>query len=431
MERRFRDGKVKQNFENRKSLGVDRHYFPKNKISDSPLATFPIAIGPKNESHDELEGLIALDFKKMSSSRIPAFMGYHNGFLPEEITFSAEMFLSLGDQPERRGGNCLLAGNSKSHRRWRYCCDISQLRNVFPACQECVESMKAADSELSTTAMRRECNHCTNWMLCNLDSPLLRYDVAASFPKGYVLGGLQAPPDYQGRVSPILLDYEQLKDIIITTHNNICAQKWTPNESLTYLGANGISRKYAKKVVKNAKNCLKHRIAFENREKEEEEYLEVDLQKQKHPMDFEMAKIPSVWDRDVPLNLYVDTPMHLLFLGIAKTVFWYVGLWCSRSGRGDAFLKAGSLRLASLDRLKLQWLSFNVSTFMTWKGWVSEKYQSLTRVALWVYGPLMTIDEMKPFEEPKPTLLLTVGPLPTTGSGWRFVVYHRKDTNLT
>ena len=92
--------------------------------------------------------------------------------------------------------------------------------------------------------------------------------------------------------------------------------------------------------------------------------------------------------------------MYLLFLGIANTVFWYVGLWCNRSGCGDAFLKAGSLRLASLDRLKLQWLSFNVSTFMTWKGWVSEKYQSLTRVALWVYGPLMTIDETKPFEEP-------------------------------
>lgn len=116
--------------------------------------------------------------------------------------------------------------------------------------------------------------------------------------------------------------------------------------------------------------------------------------------EFAMAKIPSVWERGLPLNLFVDTPMHLLFLGIAKTVFWYIGLWCNRSGRGDAFQKAAILRLASLDRLKLQWLSFNVQTFMMWKGWVSEKYQSLTRVALWVYGPLMTIDENKPFEEP-------------------------------
>ena len=107
--------------------------------------------------------------------------------------------------------------------------------------------------------------------------------------------------------------------------------------------------------------------------------------------------------------------MYLLFLGIANTVFWYVGLWCNRSGCGDAFLKAGSLRLASLDWLKLQWLSFNVSTFLTWKGWVSEKYQSLTHVALWVYGPLMTIDETKPFEEPTDKRFDT----------W-FVVHYRK-----
>ena len=288
-------------------MGLDPNHFPKNKISNSPLATFPIAIGPKSESHDELEGIIALDLKKMANKRIPGFIGYHNGFRPEEITFLAEMFLSLGDQPNRRGGNCLLAGNSKSHRRWRYCCDISQLRNVFPACQQCVNSMRIADSNQSTTMMQRDCNQCTNWMLCNLDSRLLRYNVAASFPRGYILGGIKAPPNMDGTVSPILLNYEVLKEIVVTTHNNIYSQQWSPKEALTYLGANGISTKYAKKVVKNAKNCLQHRLAFENRDKEEEEYQEIDHQKQKRPMEFQMAKIPIVFGSGKYPSIYMST----------------------------------------------------------------------------------------------------------------------------
>ena len=48
--------------------------FHKDKKSDSPAATFPIAIGPKNESHDKVEGIIAMDLQKMASEHIPAFI---------------------------------------------------------------------------------------------------------------------------------------------------------------------------------------------------------------------------------------------------------------------------------------------------------------------------------------------------------------------
>ena len=191
------------------------------------------------------------------------------------------MYLSLGDQPARRGGNCLLAGNSTSHRRWRYCCNIAQLREVFPACAACNDSMKKADSSDSLAILHRDCTHCTNWMLCSLDSHLLQYKMAASFPKGYLLGGVPANGAVPG-VSPILLTYDLLKEIIKTTHDNICSQKWSPKEATTYLGANAISTKYAKKVVKYAKNCLKYQLAFDNRDKDKDDvYEEVELEKQK------------------------------------------------------------------------------------------------------------------------------------------------------
>jgi hypothetical protein len=113
-----------------------------------------------------------------------------------------------------------------------------------------------------------------------------------------------------------------------------------------------------------------------------------------------MAPIPSLWDRGLDLDTFIDTPMHLLFLGIAKAIFLMIGVWSSRCGRSTAFNELATNKLKSLEDLKLQWLTFNVSTFDSWGGWVSEKYQSLSRVALWIYGPLIEIDDVPPFVPP-------------------------------
>jgi hypothetical protein len=49
------------------------------------------------------------------------------------------------------------------------------------------------------------------------------------------------------------------------------------------------------------------------------------------------AQTPSLWNRDLLLRLFVDTPLHLLFLGIAKSVFGKISLWSEQCGRGPAF----------------------------------------------------------------------------------------------
>jgi hypothetical protein len=92
--------------------------------------------------------------------------------------------------------------------------------------------------------------------------------------------------------------------------------------------------------------------------------------------------------------------MHLLFLGVIKAEFYYVGIWSGRCGRKQGFQVITKRRLTQLDNLKLGWLTFQVDTFDGWGGWVSEKFHSLSRVALWIYGPLMTVDEVEPFTPP-------------------------------
>ena len=92
----------------------------KNKRGyDSPLATFPIAMGPKSKKHDTVEKIIAKDLALMRSTRIESIVGWSELGAPFPCTFSADLYLSLGDQPERRGGNELMQGGSRTHARWR------------------------------------------------------------------------------------------------------------------------------------------------------------------------------------------------------------------------------------------------------------------------------------------------------------------------
>jgi hypothetical protein len=89
-----------------------------------------------------------------------------------------------------------------------------------------------------------------------------------------------------------------------------------------------------------------------------------------------------------------------VFLGVVKAVFNCVGIWSGCCGRKQGFQVIAKRRLTQLDNLKLGWLTFQVDTFDGWGRWVSEKIHSLSRVVLWIYEPLMIVDEVEPLTPP-------------------------------
>ena len=130
-------------------------------------------------------------------------------------------------------------------------------------------------------------------------------------------------------------------------------------------------------------------------------YHELLLDKESNHRRYQPLDPPSLYSRGVPLRAFVDTPMHLILLGVGRTVFKRVSTWSARRGRKADFVAQAKVLLQQLDDLKLKWLVFVPRTFShKWGGWVSKNYASLTRVALWIYGPLMTIDDAPPYEDP-------------------------------
>ena len=376
--------------------------FLKNKGNDSPFATFPVVVGPKSSSHDRLEKIIADDMKYMTSYRIPGYLGgSKEGHRWEEITFSAQLYCSLGDQPERRSGNCLFGGNSNSHARWRYACDHSKFLPVLPSCIRCVELMTKGDTHGDAPDWyNTSCHDCTNWMIGELKDKRLSYKARKDFPVGYLLGGT-ITNELDGMINPIVLDYCILKAVVSICHKKLSNGEWSLATSEAFLSENGIDTRYTTMVLNHASNVKQLSDSYSNRESDPGLWSRVCVNKKANPEKYLPAPIPAIWNRDLPLNLFIDTPMHLLFLGVVKAVFGRIGEWASKAGRATAFNHFAKKKLESVEALKLQWLTFNVKTFGGWAGWVSEKFQSLSRIALWLYGPLLVVTSKSNFTEPE------------------------------
>jgi hypothetical protein len=116
---------------------------------DLPECTYPVAIGPKGKSHDVIEAIIKEDLIQMRTKACTALFGWSGDTPPYPCTYSADLFMSLGDQPERRGGNILQLGNSRNHARWRHAMDFNQVIDIVPACPLCFEAMTRCGSLLS------------------------------------------------------------------------------------------------------------------------------------------------------------------------------------------------------------------------------------------------------------------------------------------
>jgi hypothetical protein len=184
---------------------------------DLPECTYPVAIGPKGKSHDVIEAIIKEDLIQIRTKACTALFGWSGNTPPYPCTYSADLFMSLGDQPERRGGNVLQLGNSRNHARWRHDMDFNQVIDAVPACPICFEAMTRCNSLLSHTDRnidnnawaKRECSVCSNWMY-DLTHPLLTFQRSEYFPKDYKLGGKKGT----GPLCPVLLTYSILTKVI-------------------------------------------------------------------------------------------------------------------------------------------------------------------------------------------------------------------------
>ena len=104
------------------------------------------------------------------------------------------------------------------------------------------------------------------------------------------------------------------------------------------------------------------------------------------------GNVPAVWRRGLEVEQHVDVPMHLLFLGITKTILRQLHRWLRLQKKESAFFKSTNERLLLVKGLCLfGWLNPAPYGDGNFGGWVAESYLAVSRVLPWL---LMDVGEL-------------------------------------
>jgi hypothetical protein len=127
--------------------------------------TFPVACGPGKAGHNIIFRAMQISLDKLAAQNTLLWSHHHGGW----TTICHHLIAFLMDQPERRGSNHLLGGNSKQHAMFGMSCNFEELERKFAACSNClriaVQYVEAADF---STPLVFACHQCYSFSLPRL-----------------------------------------------------------------------------------------------------------------------------------------------------------------------------------------------------------------------------------------------------------------------
>ena len=103
---------------------------------------------------------------------------------------------------------------------------------------------------------------------------------------------------------------------------------------------------------------------------------------------------PSSWTSLVKLNQYIDTPMHLLFQGIVKSVIEFSFNYLKDNNekqvfKNDLFDYMYHIKLLQCDFCRMDTFSKSSDTYVS--GWIAEHYLAISRCFVPVFSHVLDI----------------------------------------
>jgi len=130
---------------------------PHKITKNSHLYTYPVSVGLKSSNHEEVEEKFAKDLKLLSKGQ--DLKPFYYAALGTFVNVHAEIFVTLQDQPERRGANYIMLGNGRYTSRFGYAIDLLQLSDKIPACTDCFYNTYAL-KEIPSISKLNKYNNC-------------------------------------------------------------------------------------------------------------------------------------------------------------------------------------------------------------------------------------------------------------------------------
>jgi hypothetical protein len=214
--------------------------------------------------------------------------------------------------------------------------------------------------------------------------PLLCY----SPDKGYPISKLNST----GKLSGKYITREHLLSCIDDVNLAIERQTWTVATCKTYLRTEGFNQKAIDDIIDFAQNHVTYTKALRCATVEREKWAVISKDYESDPTKYQHYRLPSSWFDDYQdTSLYVDVPMHLLLLGVGKSVFIKVSKWLKIKMQASGFKEISKGVLDQIKLYCLEWckiLQYPYNSSDKFGGWVAENFLGFVRISNWFYSLL-------------------------------------------
>ena len=388
------DAKGNRGMRNNGSMWVRTITFLSSSGNNSRFHTYPISIGPKDADHDIVEHHFREELMTLKNHAIKHYV--YSSSINSNIRIYGDVFSSLMDQPERRSSNSLMLGNALFASRWGYSMNLKKLQKVLPPCELCYKNIKtmacSSRIKMHDPCCDQICDQCLNWDIDTSHS-LLKYTSPESFPKGELC------ENSVGELVPFKLSYDILTHNISKIYDKVASGEWTVTQARSFLNVLCICHTAQDNIIAHAHNGNRLKYLEDNQFQYQRQYIDILQKKKKYPLLFLQWQHPSLWTRDIPMSRTNDAIMHLMFLGIEKTVNKDITKFLVYNEKQSLFSR--NVRNLLTDVLSLtirDWcdiLPYNDGQF---GNWISDNYLSMSRLSPWFYTCLHKV--MKNYVEP-------------------------------
>lgn len=364
----------------------------------SRYCTFPLAVGKSRDSHRGVERLIH-DVMRKQAAKPHVF--YSATKKSEEKEVCVPILIST-DSPEKRKSTMTAMGNATFHARFRCSADHNALQPVIRTCPSCLALMRGGE-------LPRECNSCVNWDVLRPPEAFpqdgLKLDARENYPMSHLTNS--AGIKYltaDDKIVPFEITYSRLKMSLQLAFSNYAEKKWNEAEVRAFLSVECFNGKLTDEIIENGTNA---RIISEIHQgtsphSEEDQALFL-VQQENEPEMYCAPPEPAVWNAGEDISIYVDAPMHLLFLGIIKSSLFSLKKWLEKKSYLTDFLERSEAFNRKLDQVKLDWLRIEDFREGKFGAWVSENFVAFSRILLWFFqdvGALIREELEGPDSEP-------------------------------
>ena len=348
------------------------------------VVTQLLSCGKEKENHgeyfDNLLEELETKFRRSDGKLLPRVA--HSRDLNRSVHIHADIGLVLQDNPERRGGLGLLAGNSVAHPMFGLHCNFVATNLPISSCEDCKTAVtQCIRSKRWSRRLDISCPACHHW---SVDSLVSRGSLAVDANRE---DSMQAEDPAAVMLSaPTRITFPVLKGMWERCVTRYCdSLEYSETDVKKYFKLHCVRENVAVQFCSMCRDHLMGKALLAGDKSffvDDEHAEEVAEDMESRPHVYSRPTPPASWSI-APIEAHVEAPMHLA-MNCQKSVLKTVIKYHSRFGMGAKLCRRFSDLLALVESLKLEDVraqKFNDGKF---GGYVAENFKALTLVLPWL-----------------------------------------------